>query len=370
MFDSNSILLDTYHSGKTAGYGWPHIVDDLYYTTADYLYDLGFTVTLTDKPLTDYHLERFSLIIVSGPSLDFSEEELNRISYYVSSGGSLLMTVDTEFYYNSTQINDVASLFDIEFGGRFQADNAWIVNKDTPIGSQILQGITEPPIHTYGRFVALDGVPLIYPDSATVLIKFDGINHNNKVHYSDIAALIALEFGAGKILAGPYDGVMQPWIPADTDNQNPIFLNAISWLTNNPVSDTVLENPSPVGVTDRVLANAIIDTREKIRDIEESLGNLEVPDADLLEVFNTSMNVLQDELGELKVSTLDTLNDNENSLINLENSVNELKSTNTILENSVNELKSTNTILSVISIISIIMIIVLLGIVIKSSLNK
>ncbi len=69
---------------------------------------------------------------------------------------------------------------------------------------------------------------MIYPSLATVLIMFDGINHIDNIHYSNKAALIALEFGKGKILAGPYNGVMQPWIPADSDNQNLIFLNAIS----------------------------------------------------------------------------------------------------------------------------------------------
>ncbi len=116
--------MDTYHSGLTAGGGWPLLGDEWYYTTVQYLQDLGFTVISTDKPLTNYYLKSYSLIIESGPSTDFSQEELNLISSHVSSGGSLLMTVDTGLYHNRSQINELASLFDIEFGGNFQTDYA------------------------------------------------------------------------------------------------------------------------------------------------------------------------------------------------------------------------------------------------------
>ncbi len=91
-YSKNRILMDTYHSGSIAGWGWPLLGDDWHYTTVDYLRDLGFTVISTDKSLTNYDLRYFSLIIESGPLIDFSQEELNLISSYVSSGGSLLMT--------------------------------------------------------------------------------------------------------------------------------------------------------------------------------------------------------------------------------------------------------------------------------------
>ncbi|MBI2936653.1 MAG: hypothetical protein HYY22_00445 [Thaumarchaeota archaeon] len=374
VFSKNRILVDTYHSGSIAGEGWPHMGDGWYYTTTEYLRDLGFTVISTDKPLMNYDLEYFSLIIEGSPDIDFSQEELNLISSYVSSGGSLLMTADTELFHNRTQVNDLASLFGVEFGGNFHSDKAWIVNEDTPIGSQILQGILEPPRENNGWFVYIDGVPITYPDSATVLIKFDGIDHINDTRYSDIAALIALEFGKGKILAGSHNGVMQPWFPTDADNQNPLFLNAISWLTNNPVSDTVIQKPSPTTPFEGVLVDAIIDLKDQIRDLEESVRNIEGPNEDLLKELNTSITGLQDEVDELKESTLDTVKDDGNSLKNLENSVNELKTTikddeDSIkhLENLVNELKTTNLVFSATTIISIMAVIVLLVII---RLNK
>ena len=367
------ILVDNYHStfGSIAGDGWPHMGYDWYYTTSDYLRDLGFTVISTDEPLTNYNLEYISLIIEGRPDIDFSQEELNLIRSFVSTGGSLLMTVNMQLHHNDTQINDVASLFDIDFGGDFRGINAWIVNEDTPIGSQILQGISEPPKCSnsigFSWFVCYDGVPITYPDSATVLIKFDGRDSVDNNNYSDIAALIALEFGEGKILAGPYNGVMQPWIPANTDNQNPIFLNAISWLTNISVSKTVIQKPSPITPLEGVFVDAIIDLKIQIRDIEESLINIEYPNEDAFRELITSVNDIQDEVAELKGFDLDTIHGLQYEIDELKKSIIDTENDNEDslknLENSINDLKSTNLIFSTLSIISIIMVIVLLVII-------
>lgn len=237
------ILMDFRH-GECNG----RVIDDdtLPYSIAELLRDDDYAGYIVDENydnwLNEIDLSKYdALLIVSpwgwGPKLEgFYSEELDAITNYVQNGGGLLLTVDTQMYYENNVPNQVAGLFGVTFFGDFQSYE-YIVNFEHPITRDKKQE------DLFNDFLYFDAAILSYPSDAVILVDvLDRDSPSNSSLYGALRAsessgslypaMIALEYGNGRAVFGPMNGLTQPWGTAlyDRDEPNKMLLNSIEWL--------------------------------------------------------------------------------------------------------------------------------------------
>jgi hypothetical protein len=228
------ILIETYHRGGNI----PITAYGPQYNISWFLENLGYTVTVNkDKPLDKIDLSQYDAMIVASPWSYFSQAEIDAVRNFVYNGGGLLITVDTQLYYGNQAPNQLAGIF----GARFYGDlvkSCWIATFTHPITADKKQG------DVFQEFVLWDAVVDRYPSNATVLL-WDPRNTTLNLTYgnltsenlpsgnsSDYACMVAINYGKGRVVLGPHNGLAQVWGEAWYGRRewNKLFINTVKWL--------------------------------------------------------------------------------------------------------------------------------------------
>jgi len=228
------ILVETYHRGGNI----PITAYGPQYNISWFLEKLGYTVTVNkDKPLDKIDLSQYDAIIVASPWSYFSQAEIDAVRNFVYNGGGLLITVDTQLYYGNQVPNQLAGIF----GARFYGDlvkSCWIATFTHPITADKKQG------DVFQEFVLWDAVVGRYTSNATVLL-WDPRNTTLNLTYgnltsenlpsgnsSDYACMVAINYGKGRVVLGPHNGLAQVWGEAWYGRRewNKLFINTVKWL--------------------------------------------------------------------------------------------------------------------------------------------
>ncbi|MGC9021428.1 MAG: hypothetical protein ACP5KE_09510, partial [Candidatus Methanodesulfokora sp.] len=255
------ILIETYHRGGNIpiGYG-PQ------YNISWFLETLGYTVAVNkDKPLDKVDLSQYDALIIDEPRWKpFSNDEINAVRNFVYNGGGLLVAVDTELYYNDQTPNQIAEIF----GARFYGDlvkGCSIVNFNHPITSDKKQE------DVFQSFILWDAVVGRYPANATVLLA-DPVNATGNITFgnltsenlalsnsSDYACMVAINYGRGRVVLGPTNGLTQVWGEAWYGRRewNKLFINTVKWLAGE----------GRTGADVKVYFDSSIDNWGSVRDI-------------------------------------------------------------------------------------------------------
>ena len=233
--DNGTILMDLYHDewdgSSTDGYRFP--VD-----IADLLRGQGYQVDENpDTPLNLVELSGYdALLLISPRWVQFTPEELQAIEGYVSGGGGLLLTVDTQMDYGDQTPNQVAGLFGVSFYGNFYSYE-YIVNFSHPITRNMTQA------DLFNPFLLWDAAIQSFPPGAVVLVdpltRFSPTNSTDEEVpvAGDDPSMVVLEYGSGRAAFGPGNGLSQPWGKAvngpafyNRDEPNHMLLSTVEWL--------------------------------------------------------------------------------------------------------------------------------------------
>lgn len=208
------------------------------FSTKSYLENNGFVVDLysqafESKPLTLDNLVVYDVIVLSNWIFDdpamLVYESL--FASYVHQGGGLVFTGQAGF--PSSQLDEMLGFHFIETPWSYYVD-AQITNFNHPV----FEGLTELP-KAGGVFVDWDTLiaeePL--PQDAQVLARTTGTGG-----YYDpdgVIALLAFQSGMGRVVVGPWDGMMRPYGPTSVNSwnvisepiqENVLLINAINWV--------------------------------------------------------------------------------------------------------------------------------------------
>ncbi|MEM2179001.1 MAG: CARDB domain-containing protein [Candidatus Methanomethylicaceae archaeon] len=243
------ILMDFYHGGWDGYEG--------YKTISQLLSEEGYIVEKNfDKPLNMINLSKYNAILFTYPKKPpFNQDELNAIKEYVYNGGGLLLVVDTQMYWGDVAPNQIAGLFGVHFYGDFVM-LAEIVNFDHPITKDKKQE------DLFNPFILWDAVIDKYPSNATILVKATiliraastlsnipngTITSEKETQSTNHVAMIALNYGKGRAVFGPCNGLVQPWGTEwyKRDEPNKMLLNTVRWLI---LPDLTISEIKPVQV--------------------------------------------------------------------------------------------------------------------------
>jgi hypothetical protein len=249
--DGMRVLLDLFHGewdgASVEGMALP--IDIL-----GFLESYGFTVdAYTHLPLDNIDLSPYAALLIVSPWLPFTAGELSAIEAFVANGGGLLVSCDTQMTTLNQAPNQVAGLFGMRFRSEWYAFES-IVAPTHPIMAGLSDGDLFQP------FMLFDAAIERYPANATVL---------TGESYVPWPSMVAMEYGAGRMIAGPNNGLCQPWgkgIDADAyyarDVPNVLLARAVEWLAKGSVTPP----PTPVGydtdhdgLADAVEAPGIVD---------------------------------------------------------------------------------------------------------------
>jgi len=206
------------------------------FTFRSWLQSKGYSVftegeAFPDGIVTLSRLQAFSAILLYANVLGQPGNNVydTVITDYVNRGGGLIIP---------TNYDDPAITIDDAFGFSWIAD-PWSFLVDAGITDPthpIMQGITELP-KAAGVFLDWDALinetPL--PPGTAVLAR-------STWYPLDKIALMAFEYGAGKVVVGPADGLMRPYGPTNMDwwdviaepaIENKLLLNAINWAARS-----------------------------------------------------------------------------------------------------------------------------------------
>jgi hypothetical protein len=237
---NGTILMDLYHDewdgSSTDGYQFPVDIADLL-RGEGYQVDENSGTPLNLVDLSGYD----ALLLVSPRWIQFTPEELQSIESFVRGGGGLLLTVDTQMDYNDQTPNQVAGLFGVSFYGNFYRYE-YIVNFSHPITSGMTQG------DLFNPFELWDAAIGSYPPGAVVLVDppdWSEPSNDTAANSTEPMAdsmlqdpsMVALEYGGGRAVFGPGNGLSQPWGkgvngPAyyNRDEPNHMLLSTVKWL--------------------------------------------------------------------------------------------------------------------------------------------
>jgi hypothetical protein len=229
------ILIETYHRGGNI----PITAYGPQYNISWFLEKLGYTVTVNkDKPLDKVDLSQYDALIIDEPRwLSYSQAEIDAIRNFVYNGGGLLLAVDTELYYGDQTPNQIAEIF----GARFYGDlvkSCTIATFNHPITADKKQSDVFQPFILWdaviGRYPANATVLLADPGNATGNLTFGNLTSENlpSGNSSDYACMVAINYGKGRVVLGPCNGLTQVWGEAwyGRSEWNKLFINTIKWL--------------------------------------------------------------------------------------------------------------------------------------------
>lgn len=223
------ILMDFYHGGWDGYEGYKTISQLL--TEEGYIVEKNF-----NKPINMINLSNYNAILFTYPKTPFNQEELNSIKEYVYNGGGLLLVVDTQMFWGYNAPNQVAGLFGVHFYGDFEGLFATIVNFDHPITKDKKQE------DLFNPFILWDAAIDKYPSNATILVKatitLSNVPNGTSAlvipptSSTNIVAMIALNYGEGRAVFGPCNGLVQPWGTEwyKRNEPNKMLLNTVRWL--------------------------------------------------------------------------------------------------------------------------------------------
>ncbi|RSN71879.1 hypothetical protein D6D85_14925, partial [Candidatus Methanodesulfokora washburnensis] len=229
------ILIETYHRGGNI----PITAYGPQYNISWFLEKLGYTVTVNkDKPLDKVDLSQYDALIIDEPRwLSYSQAEIDAVRNFVYNGGGLLLAVDTELYYGDQTPNQIAEIF----GARFYGDlvkSCTIATFNHPITADKKQSDVFQPFILWdaviGRYPANATVLLADPGNATGNLAFGNLTSENlpSGNSSDYACMVAINYGKGRVVLGPCNGLTQVWGEAWYGRRewNKLFINTIKWL--------------------------------------------------------------------------------------------------------------------------------------------
>ena len=202
-----------------------------------------------DKRLNEIDLSSYGALLLTYPWNDFSQDELNAIENYVENGGGLLITVDTQMYHGRRAPNQVAELFGVHFYGDLTMSRS-IVDFNHPITMDKSQS------DLFNPFLLYDAAIDRYPSDAVILVKAGSTPSNvpngtsttsptpESSTASGIVAMVAINYGRGRAVFGPLNGLAQPWgTPWYSRNEpNKMLLNTVKWLVGKATLKEVLIN--------------------------------------------------------------------------------------------------------------------------------
>jgi N-acetylneuraminic acid mutarotase len=232
---------------KVLAWGWfdggidvqYHLPDGTTFTYRGWLQSKGYSVS-TDSEVfpngvvTLAQLQDFQAIILDDWFLanPASSVYVSLIVDYVSQGGGLIILGE----YGDPQMTLDEAL------GFHWIENPWSFAVDaapTDTTHPVMQGITEMP-KSGGMFVDWDALiaesPL--PSNTAILARTTG--SGGYYDPSNIIALIAFEFGNGRVISGPGSGLMRPYAATSVNGmdvignpitENKLLINALSWVT-------------------------------------------------------------------------------------------------------------------------------------------
>jgi hypothetical protein len=186
------------------------------------------------SPIDALDLSPYAALLVVSPWLPFTAGELSAIESFVASGGGLLVSCDTQMTTLNQAPNQVAGLFGMRFRSEWYAFES-IVAPSYPIMAGLSDGDLFQP------FMLFDAAIDQCPANATVLTGGS---------YVPWPSMVAMGYGAGRVVAGPNNGLCQPWgkgIDADAyyarDVPNVLLIRTVEWLAKG----TVTPPPPPEG---------------------------------------------------------------------------------------------------------------------------
>jgi len=246
------VLLDLYH-GEWDGSAVENMT--LPINTHDLLESYGFAVDVNlHSPIDALSLSGYDALLMPSPMASFTAAELDAIKAFVSSGGGLLSSCDTQMSHGITAPNEVAG----DFGVRYRSE--WYANDSISAPTHpIMAGLSEADI--FQPFMLFDAAIDRYPGNATLLT--DG-------SYVTCPSMVALEYGSGRAVFGPNNGLCQPWgkgIDADPyyarDVPNILLIRTVEWLCTGSVSPPAPppegEDSDRDGLADAAEAPGIVD---------------------------------------------------------------------------------------------------------------
>ncbi|MEM2293798.1 MAG: hypothetical protein QXX41_11035 [Nitrososphaerota archaeon] len=227
------------------------------FTLRSWLRDKGYEVyadheVFNNESITLDQLVNFDTIILADWATQQYPPEV--FADYANIGGGLI-------FLGQCQPADMG-LSDILGFKWFVAPNGWgstyVDAYITNVTHPIMQGITELP-KAGGVFVDWDSLisetPL--PPNTTILAR---TYYDPMTDTSDVIALIAFQFGYGRVVAGPCDGLIRPYGPTAVDPwdvigepivENKLLLNCIGWVSGGKggcdirILDVSFSNPNP-----------------------------------------------------------------------------------------------------------------------------
>jgi uncharacterized membrane protein len=229
------------NSPGTFGETW-YLPDGTPFTLMSFLQGKGFPVDVwTDisngRALSLDILSSYDAVILPSWFFDTPDnlQYQNALLDYVSQGGGLLFAGQSGF----AQTLDGSLGFKYVDGGFVDAT---IVDSSHPV----MQGISELP-KAGGVFVDWDNVIADSPLPSNVAILARTTDSSNRI------ALIAFQYGNGRVVAGPSDGLLRPYGPTGVDSwdvisepiiENRLLINAINWVARARISwEYVFKDP-------------------------------------------------------------------------------------------------------------------------------
>jgi hypothetical protein len=200
-----------------------------------------FSEVFGDSPVTIDRLLDFNVLIL----MDFKVGEYAEVyAEYVDRGGGLIFLGANRRW----DVDGLSSILGFEW---FLFPNGWgsthvdayIVDATHPV----MEGISELP-KAGGVFVDWDSciAESSLPLGTKILARTE---YDPSTDTSDIIAMIAFEYGGGKVIAGPFDGLIRPYAPTAVDGwdvidepiiENKLLINCISWVASIPLKETVI----------------------------------------------------------------------------------------------------------------------------------
>jgi hypothetical protein len=222
---------------------------------ANLLQENGFSVSKIDNsPLTQEILEDYDVVVMMFPYRNYTDQEINYLKEYVSSGGGLLLVGNpwgVEDGNSDSIYNKIASGFGTNF-----AYNVLVVDPNENIGLsnfiKVTDIVSNPLTSNINEIYYMQGTYLSNPGCSTVVINSgkdswadnlfltpEGYSQNNQIRESNetggpLPLYSAMEYGKGKIVfTGSAASFTNLYIYRS--NGWKLGLNSVNWLSNNPI---------------------------------------------------------------------------------------------------------------------------------------
>jgi len=251
-------------------------------TYANLLQNNGFTVSkITDEPITPDSLKGVKVLIVMAPARNYTDDEINTIDNFVKNGGGLFLLGDnwgTEDGGSDYAFNKLAKSFGVAYANNtllLDSSNYFILTENPKITNISSSPITTNVPEFYyilGTYITNVGTSNVSAYSGVNSwgdignLSSEGYTTSNYIkdpneQSGPFPVLSSMNYGSGKVVfMGSVRSLTNNYLYRN--NGWIIGLNAVNWLSNNPIPTTYNKaDLIPYGVADmgyRILATLIL----------------------------------------------------------------------------------------------------------------